>query len=67
MQVHASVIRATDSAEERHAVFCRSITRSHDFATSPWGRGTINGRNTPSRVLAAVVGDIKAKNGGTTT
>jgi hypothetical protein len=59
VEVHAVVIRAIDTAQERHAVLGCTVTRTHDLAPTTWGCGTINSRNTARGVFSTVICDVQ--------
>jgi hypothetical protein len=59
VEVHAVVIRAIDTAQERHAVLGCTVARTHDLAPTTWGCGTINSRNTARGVFSTVICDVQ--------
>lgn len=60
VEVHAVVIGAIDTAQERHAVLGCTIARTHNLAPTAWGCGTINCRNTARGVFSTVICDVQS-------
>jgi hypothetical protein len=58
VQVHAVVIRAIDTTQERHAVLSRTIARTHDLVATARGGRTIDCSNAASSVFFAVICDV---------
>jgi len=59
VEVHAVVIRAIDTAQERHAILGCAVARTHDLAPTTRGCGTINSRNTARGVFSTVICDVQ--------
>ena len=59
VEVHAVVIRAIDTAQERHAVLGCTVARTHDLAPTARGCGAINSRNTAGGVFSTMICDVQ--------
>ena len=67
MEIHAAVVTATDSSEERHTVLCRAIASTHNVRASSRGRGAVYDRDAPRGVFAPVISDVQSDDGGAST